>query len=622
MPASYSNSERLLLFNAIARLVAGGMCPKRACAQVGVRHPTWSSWRDKANATGGSLADGRRERSGRKPAFTLTEDEQSCLQQWVLKKEGSFAAGVEFFIDDARCLPATRAALVARLARARAAERPLAWPKSLRQHGQLPAGVMDLYHGPKAAQHAAPVGRYARTLRTAQGVDIPLTAGMAWTFDDYSANEPYQLDYADGKQRLCRQVLCGMDVATRGWLGFLHVGKEKDQYTSGDVLEVIRLCIEGQGHVPEVLILEQGRWKGNAVRGIELDGKGSRRWGSIAEAGIHLDYQYDSRGKTEVESGFHPLQRWLAGEGAGIGRVRGIMERESLDMVAINSGSLAKGGRDARACGFLTLEQSAEAHQRAMQALDDRPKHFRELGRTVSPNQLLSEQPFEKRPLLPQHRWLFYPVKSEATIREGGNVITSVDRREYVFRVNGILPGLHLPNGYRLLIAFDPERLELGCHIANRQDGSLNTGRHALGACLLPAAPHLTAAPRIDLSENGRGDDAGHKTYQGASKSARTAFRTILPGGKRGLRLDTIRNRQGDRVEMVIPGESETPVPPGPQTCNPPSPRPPKQRSHGRDPVITAPPRQTTLKTHANRKPDPCDEADLDAMEAAVLAGL
>jgi hypothetical protein len=309
--------------------------------------------------------------------------------------------------------------------------------------------------------------------------------------------------------------------------------------------------------------LEKGKWHSNALRGIPLTEDEKRRWGSLEECGVIVDYQHDSRGKFELEGAFSLLQAWLAGEGADIGRFRGIMEREALDMVALNAGKLARNGRDADDCRFLTFMESVDQHERMMIELNSRLKEFKALGRVVSPDQLEAEQPWQKRPLSPEHRWLFYPVKSDAIVRENGNVIKQVEGREYVFRVNGIRDDLHLPNGYRLLIAFDPDRPELGCRIANRETGTANTGNHRLGACLLAAAPLLQAASRVEIWTDGQSaeDDerAGYQTRKGAIKSARTAFRAILPEGKRGLRLDTIRNRAGDRVEILSGGAALEP---------------------------------------------------------------
>lgn len=560
MPPTYTAAERESALDHVRRLMADeGLSKRAACEKAGLSIATFCLWEGKQ--AGGGLADGRTEASGRKPCITLTEAERLALQFWMGLKEGRFATAIEFLATDKACLPATRAFIKARLEEARLAERKPVWPESLRRAAQLSPGFGPQYQGPKAMQHAAPVGRYAHTIQI-NGREFPLTPGRVLVFDDYSTNQPYQLHYANGKVRLCRQILVGMDAGTRAYRGFYHVGKEKDQYTGADALEVILRTIQGMDHQPQVIILEKGKWHSNALRGIALSEDGKRRWGSLEECGVIVDYQYDSRGKFELEGAFNLLQAWLAGEGADIGRFRGIMEREALDMIAINEGKLARGGRDVDDCRFLTFEESVNQHERMMIALNGRLKEFKALGRVVSPDQLEAEQPFERRPLKPEHRWLFYPCKSEAIIKENGNVTKIVDGKEFAFRVNGVDANINLPNGYRVLIAFDPERPELGCRVANRETGAANYGNHRLGECLLTAAPMITAAPRVEIWTDGeeRGehdDDASYKARKGAIKSARTAFRAILPGGKRGLRLDTIRNRQGDRVEMVSGGGDE-----------------------------------------------------------------
>ena len=619
-PPSYSTAERETLFETIQRLISGGLSLRRACESTGTPPATFKLWQGKAHATGGSLADDRRHRSGRTAAISLSEAESIAFQKLVLLKEGSFATAVEFFQNDPACASATRAFIAERLRAARAAGTAPVWPVSLRRAAQLAFGTMAAWQGPKAAQSAQPKGRYSRTITLPNGQTIPLVPGFAWTFDDYSANEPYILGYADGKERLCRQVLCGMDIATRGWLGAYHVGKERDAYTAADVLETFRLVMEGQGHVPRVFILEQGRWKGTAVTGIALDEDG-RTWGSVEEAGIILHYVFKSQGKTEIEDGFDLLQGWTAGEAAGIGRFRGIMERETSNLLAVNAGR-----RDARACGFLTLTESAALHETMFRALNNRPKHFRELARHIAPDDLLAAEPYTPRPLDPAHRWLFYPVKDEATVRDNGFVIKTVAGREYVFHVNGVADHVHLPNGYRVLIAFDPSRPELGAHIANRETGSINRAGFRLGQTLLTAAPPLQASPRLSLrslaAETADDVNASWKTRQGAIRAAETAFRAIVPDGKRGLRTQRKQNRAGDLVEIIIPGESENGQATAPATTNPRFPRPRKQRPEAESPIPTRGARQTGLKTQANAIPETADDEDLEAAEAAFLAGL
>jgi hypothetical protein len=642
MPAKYSDPQRLALFESIRRWRATGLSMRAACLRCRVNPTLYGLWEEQF-ATYGHLNDRRTTHSGRKPLHILTPEEKTALQFWMGLKEGRFATAIEFFRDDKACLPATRDFINNLLAEGAKKGKMPDWPDCLRRAAQLPAGFEAQYKGPKAMQHAAPVGRYAHTIKI-DGVEFPLTPGRVLVFDDYSTNQPYQLRYADGKVRLCRQVLVGMDAGTRAYRGFFHVGKEKDQYTGADALEVIYRTMQGMGHRPDVLILEKGKWHSNALRGIPLSEDGKRRWGNLEECGVIVEYQYDSRGKFELEGAFNLLQAWLAGEGSDIGRFRGIMEREALDMVAINAGKLARGGRDADDCGFLTFEQSVNQHERAAIDLNARLKMFKALGRVVSPDQLDAEQPYQKRPLEPEHRWLFYPVKSEAIIKENGNVCKIVEGREYAFRVNGISPHVHLPNGYRVLIAFDPERPDLGCRVANRETGAANFGSHRLGECLLTAAPLLQAAPRVEIWTDGQEAEeedakAGYQTRKGAIKSARTAFRAILPGGKRGLRLDTIRNRQGDRMEMVS-GTPESGLEPGVSEAGGAEPGMPehdrartpggmdgeaaKQRSKRRAGVDTAPPRQTRLKTPSNASLEmtPEEEADLEAMESAFLATL
>ena len=619
MPPTYAYSTRLTTVELVQAAIAAGNSLRRACEQYGVNASTYLMWAKKAAGKG--LADGRRQASGRAPAITLTNEEASGLQAYVLIKEGNVDLGIEFFAHSPRCLPATREWILQRLTDAREARRRARWPDSLRRAAQLPPGVMDRYHGKKATQSGAVRGRFDMTVEI-HGRKMPLVAGTAMVFDDYSTNQNYQLVYADGRIRLCRQVLAGMDVYTHRWLSFFHVGKERDAYTAGDASLAIWDTMQAQGYQPLIIVLEQGRWKGSAIRGIALDKEGKRRWGSIEDCGLHLDYRHSSMGKTEIEGGFDLLQNILAGEeGAEIGRVRGIMEQETADMLAINEGT-----RDATACGFLTLDRSAELHMWASGVFNDRPKVRRELGgQAISPEQLWAETFQAPAPAPgPEKRWLFFPIKTEATIRENGLCIVTVDKVEHVFHVNGI-DGLSLPNGYKILAAFDPERPELGAHIANREQGAANANNWRMGQTILAEAPAMTKGSRIVIGTPAE-MNATYKTMAGAQRASRTAFRAILPNGKRGMRVDSAKNRLGNRAEIVrdAPEPAETTDPETDSAAAPQNASLPRFAA-ARETLETSgrTKTQTTDTPRLNRRTAPKKTeaeilAEIEAMEAAI----
>lgn len=557
-PADYAT--RLFIARQLRDLTADGSTSlRRACQQLDVALATGKLWLDKL-ADGSDLADARRERSGRKPLCQLTAAEESALRSLVLEHRMSEESAIRAFPKHPACTAATRHFILERIRKSHSGHRSTAkkerWPDSLRRAAHVTASDREHYYGPDAAR-AKSIPSQRRLTYAINGREFAMRPHSIWTFDDYSSNKPYYLEYAEGKFRCCRQILAGMDCYSHGWLSFLHVGKERDAYTASDALRVIHLTLESHETRPDVIILEQGRWKGNAIRGLDI-GLASR-WGDIQEAGFIVEYTHDSRGKAELEAGFHPLQIELQG-GADIGHTRGLHERESDNYLAVNQGR-----RDPRLCGFVSLGESEAWHYQAAAALNARRKQRQELGYASADELFAEHESAPKRPLPAEHRWLFMPHKQEATVGSIGRSLVgcTVDGRKHFFVVNGIREDVHLDDGHKVLIAFDPERPALGCAIANADGSTKNRDGWRMGELLLggqyPAAPSWETVPRIEITTDGlpqrQADEEHWKLRKSANKAAHTSFRSILPGGKRGLRVDSRRTRSGRLNDTVTGSE-------------------------------------------------------------------
>ena len=71
----------------------------------------------------------------------------------------------------------------------------------------------------------------------------------------------------------------------------------RDQYRAEDILRALYFTIQAHGTMPDELIFEQGRWMGNAIRGIEVsNGHGLVRWGGI-DALMRINYTHSPLGK-------------------------------------------------------------------------------------------------------------------------------------------------------------------------------------------------------------------------------------------------------------------------------------------------------------------------------------
>lgn len=558
---SVDHATRLFIARQLRDLTASGDSLRNACAQLNVALATGKLWLDKLNE-GADLADARRQRSGRKPVCPLTPVEANALRSLVLQKRMSEESAIRAFPQHPACTPATRFFILERLRKSHSGHRTTArkerWPDSLRRAAHVTQGDQERWYGQDATRSKS-IPSQRRLTYVINGREFPMRPHSIWTFDDYSTNKPYFLEYAEGKFRCCRQILAGMDCYTHGWLSFLHVGKERDAYTAGDALRVIHLTLEAHETRPDVIILEQGRWRGNAIRGIEI-GLASR-WGDIQEAGFIVEYTNDSRGKAELEAGFHPLQIELEG-GADIGHTRGLHERESDNYLAVNQGR-----RDPRLCGFTPIPDSEAWHYKAAAELNARRKQRQELG-YASADELFAEFPVTKRPLMAEHRWLFLPHKQEATVGSIGRSLIgcTVDGVKHFFVVNGIRQDVHLDDGHKVLIAFDPERPQMGCAVANADTSTRNRDGWRMGQLLLggahPAAPAWETVPRVEITTDGlpprRADEEHWKLRKSANKAAHTSFRGILPDGKRGLHVRSVRTRSGKFQDTVMGSEHDT----------------------------------------------------------------
>lgn len=556
----YTDAERQLK----TTLIQAAMQPPRqlslraASAEAEVPVATARLWLSNLEARG-TVADARRENSGRNPLCPLTPAEAAALRKLVLERRLSENSAIQAFVKDKACTPATKAFIEGRIKASRSGHRtearPPRWPDSLRRAAHVTEAEVNRWYGPDATRSNYIPSQRRLTIVEKTGIEIPMRPHMVWEFDDYSTNKPYYLEYAEGKFRCCRQILAGLDAFTHAWLGFYHVGKERDQYTGGDCLTIILRCIDAHQTKPKIIILEKGRWHSNAVRGIDM-GNG-RRWGNIEDCGIIVRFGIDSRDKAEIEAGFLPLQIELNG-GADIGHTRGLHERESDSYMAVNAGR-----RDPRHCGFSSIAESDAEHFNAACLLNDRRKQRQDLG-YVSPNELFEEFPVEQNPLAPEHRWLFErPFKTEATVGSHGSDLVgcTVDKKKHLFVVNGIRDDVFLDNGHKVFIAFDPERPDKGCTVANADMSTGNRDHWRLGEMLLPTAPSWGSLPRVDLRsmDEQDADNVAHfRKRQGTIRAAQTAFTAILPGGKRGLRTASRVTREGKlREAMFDPNQAD-----------------------------------------------------------------
>lgn len=488
---------------------------------------------------------------GRPRKFALNEEERRALRGLTLK-HGSFAFAVEVFVADAACEPGTRAAIAEELDRAAAEKRMPRWPVSLRAGVMSSAEEEALFRGNKAFDALSHAPRKGMFFEDAEGRQVPIGPLDVWLMDDYSTNQPYMVDTAEGP-RLCRQVLAAMDLYSAGWVSVEMIGRERDAYRAEDIVRFILRTIEAQGTMPLCLMLERGRWDSQGVHGIPLDelGRGfeGQVWGGL-DALFHIEHGYSSRHKAQLESSFNMLQTVLAHSGRDIGRVRGEFERSTNLALGVRAGRV-----DPSAAGFLTQDAAREAHWLAMQTMNGRQRERSAAvfdGQALVPNDLLMSGERTVRPLPESEAWRFLPLKRLATVRKGFVEIqaTHYQGASLRFEVNGI-SGVYVENGHKVLVAFDPACPALGCHVANAVPNCREGWK--VGEKILTAR-HAEDVAQFSLRTRKPGDERSAKGA--ASAAARTAFAGVNPH-KQGMTHTQAHNGGGD-VKIMRTGRPMT----------------------------------------------------------------
>lgn len=542
--ALFEGRKRVELVRASYSLGDQGLSQNRAASRLGVSPATLSRYRalyETALANGADPVEAlapRNRASGRPRAFKLTRRE-ACELRALRLERGSFALAIEEFAQSPVCEPGTQALILERLDEAARRRKPPVWPRSLRRAGEVTGQEEALYRGKKHAQEQEFTTRRAPIWRDPEGVDRPMVPDLVWESDDYSTNAPYYIEDPErGGVRLCRQMLGTVDAHTYEGLTIEVVGRERDAYRAEDILRHMLRTIDGRGTMPMLWRIERGVWDSGPINGTKLPC--GRVWGGLS-ALFHVEHTFKSKMKAHVEGFWDTLQSKVDHRSATIGRSRGEFELAANNALKINGRKRAVEEAEVRRLGFWAPEECAEVHRRAIAELNERPKQRQALG-YISPADLRAQHPdLPARPLPESERWRFCAVKRPATVR-GGHVEVKVEHyaRSHRFQVNGVEPGVHLDNGYRILVAFDPAAPAEGCHIFNYEEGSRNREGYAFAERLL-LAPVEADVPLVNFA--GDGDHSGRKR---ASAAARTEFRAIMPVGRRAYSVSQSYDGEGN----------------------------------------------------------------------------
>lgn len=556
-------SQKAAIVAQVREHLAEGWGLRAACRKAGTSPASFGRWDAALEEAGGDpwAAFEARKPTGRPPSIELTLEEADVCR-WHRLTKNSLDAAVYFAVQDERLSPELRQRLQEIHERALEAEARPNFPPSVRRAFHVTTEERARFRGKKARQSAEMVAARGLFWIDEDGESHDLLPGHLWELDDYSANQPYTwTDPATGEANLGRQVLAAMDVASAGWLGFDHIGRERDAYRGEDIVRTLGRLFRQHG-VPLFLRLERGSWESSYVHGLEVDGL-SEPWGAL-DAIVRIHHVWSSKAKGLIESSFNPLQTWLSHTGTDVGRFRGEFEAGTKRWLQAK-----RSGRDPLELGFLSADASASLHAEAARLMNSRPRQRRALGRRVAPDDLRAELGWNTSTFPEAEAWRLLPYR-ERRVVDGGfvNVNPGGGWPRLSFMANGI-EELHLDNGHAVLIAYDPAHPELGAYIANADRSHRNRAGWPMAHPLL-TAPLYAEGAQVDLS--GRYLTGGVGARKKASAAVATSFRGIVGPGKQGGREVLVANggdrtaRAGDLDQVrppaaPEPGPGERPAP-------------------------------------------------------------
>lgn len=498
-------------------LQAKGWSCKAISTHLRQPNATIDRYLKKVAACDGDLEMALAPKESGRPVVFSPNDLEIGLARWYRLNKESLTVAAYFFARDERVRPEIREVIEQIEEKALATGRREDWPMSVRRAFHVTPQEKAEFRGKKAAQQVEMVTRRGMFEILADGTERPILPGDTWELDDYSANQPYVFrDPATGEHLLGRQVLGCRDLSSARWLGFDHIGRERDAYRGEDIVRYIERLVRVWG-LPHRLRLERGSWESAAVHGIEVPGmKG--RWGDLRDL-MTIEHVFKSKGKAIIEGGFNVLQRWLSHTGTDIGRVRGEFEEAAKRLRQAQST-----GADPLSLGFLSQDRSSALHEEAAAIINSRPMQREHLGERVSPDDLTARLGWHTRTLAASEEWYFRPYKVMRTVRAGTvNVSPGNGWPKLYFKLNGIAEGVHFENGHQVLLAYDPARPDLGALVCNGDKSARNREGWKLGELLIHRAPEMGLAPQFNSSLL-----SPHQTVRRrASAAAATTFRAI-----------------------------------------------------------------------------------------------
>jgi hypothetical protein len=595
--------EPSTLQNAMNLINSGTSC-KMAAAKLGLPNATLSRWVKRVHECGGDVEEATVPKETGRPVMFAATDFEVSLARWYRLNKESLTVAAWFFARDERVRPEIAEVVKLVEEKALTSGKREEWPESVRRAFRVTEEEKAAFRGKKASQQTEMVTRRGMFEILADGTHRDILPGNTWELDDYSANQPFIFkDPATGELSLGRQVLACRDLSAARWLGFDHIGRERDAYRGEDIVRYIERLVRSWG-LPSRLRLERGSWESSYVHGIEVEGiKG--RWGDLADL-FEIEHVFKSKGKGIIEGGFNVLQRWLGHTGTDIGRVRGEFEEATKRLRQAQTT-----GIDPLTLGFLTQDKSSVLHEEAAATINSRPMKREHLDERVSPDDLVARNGWHTQELRESQAWYFLPYKVQRTVRAGTVEVSPGNGwPKMIFAINGVRDEVHLENGHQVLLAYDPARPELGARVANGDRSARNREGWGVGQLLIDSAPAMELAPQFNASTMLSPHMLVRKK---SSAAAATTYRSVRAAAgtqkARGTREAVAMNGSGGKatagdIERAEP-QHVTPTAPAAET--------------GPVPESIRTTRQTVVPVISSRAMPEDPQAEIRRLQAALL---
>jgi hypothetical protein len=230
MPAPKTSADRALSVSLVDRHLSEGRSIVEACLLSGISRACYYRWKDGQQAK-------EPTRLGRKAVIDLSEMEVKRLRFWRLTR-GSVPLALAEFANDELCRPEIGQWILSRWREAVNNHRRPSWPLSVRRALFITAAERGVFRGEKAHDETVVTERRGNFWRDEDGKEWPMTPNSIYESDDESENEPFRYyDPASGTERLGRQSLKTISSQSLKWLGFTHVGRERDAYRVEDIAD-------------------------------------------------------------------------------------------------------------------------------------------------------------------------------------------------------------------------------------------------------------------------------------------------------------------------------------------------------------------------------------------------